>query len=373
MNISFGERIASEKISVIMPAFNEETIIQESILKTIEVLQNCEYEIIIVDDGSQDNTYKITSKAMENYETVTAVSYTPNRGKGYALRYGFSFTTGDLIVFLDADLDVSPHQIWILYDVMKEIGSDVVIGCKHHPNSNVKYPWYRFVLSSGYFLIVKFLFGLPLRDTQTGLKLFRRDVLERVFPRLQMEGFSYDLELLIAALRFGFRISEAPVNVVINKHQKIGGISIRTVFKMFFDNLRIFYEASFWNWLRPASITKIYMVAFIIGIVMASFGIANVITFFHFPPWTQEINYYVTMKFIPRMWRNFLLISGGLFTISISLLQLNKSLMRAFSHRDKGDLSGIIQANQNSKQSDHLVEVFNPEFVSQTRKSREEY
>ena len=94
----------------------------------------------------------------------------------------------------------------------------------------------------------------------------------------------------------------------------------------------------------PASATKFWMVAFAVGLVIASFGAASALTFPHLPAWTSQVNYYATLKFIPRAWRNLLFIVGGALSCAVALVQLNKSLMRAFARADDGDLAGIIRA-----------------------------
>ena len=91
--------------------------------------------------------------------------------------------------------------------------ADVVIGSKFHPESRVEYPRLRRIYSFFYYMLVRTLFGLPVRDTQTGIKLFKREVLERVLPRVLVKRFAFDLELLANAHHFGYRIVEAPVEV----------------------------------------------------------------------------------------------------------------------------------------------------------------
>ena len=118
------------KVSVIMPAYNEEKNILHNIEETIGVFNQfgCNYEIIVVDDGSLDNTYKEAIKAQNRYANVIVKKNRINRGKGRAIKYGFKFAQGDYIVFLDADLDLHPRQINGFFDIMKREGSDIVIG-----------------------------------------------------------------------------------------------------------------------------------------------------------------------------------------------------------------------------------------------------
>jgi len=336
----------SEMLSVIMPAFNEEKAIFNSIQATVQVLDGCDYEIIVVDDGSSDRTPLEAQRAASQNPRVSVVSYPGNKGKGYALRHGFDHCSGEFVAFLDADLDLHPRQLQTLCRIMQETGADVVIGSKRHPESCLDYPWHRKIISLVYFWFVRALFGLDVHDTQTGIKLFRRPVLADAFPRTEIVGYAYDLELLVAATRFGYRIAEAPVQLSFQRGS-LGGISLRSILAMCWDTLRIVYRASFWKWLDPALVTKFWMLAFVVGLVVASFGTASMLTFLPVPEWMSEIAYYVTLKFLPRVWRNLLLIGGGVTVTAAALIQLNKSILRAFARPDRGDLVGIKRKRQN--------------------------
>jgi hypothetical protein len=127
-----------------------------------------------------------------------------------------------------------------LFTIQQEQGTDIVIGSKRHPQSRIDYPLKRRFISAGYFFLVKLLFGLPIRDTQTGLKLFRREVLTRIFPKVLIKRYAFDLELLVLAHHFGFTIAEAPV--IVNYRGKFGHIGFRTVFNIWWDTMAIFYR-----------------------------------------------------------------------------------------------------------------------------------
>jgi hypothetical protein len=128
----------------------------------------------------------------------------------------------------------------VLLGTMKSESADVVIGCKLHPLSRIDYPFYRRVISRVYFTITRILFRLPIHDTQTGLKVFRREVLERCMPSLFIRSsFAYDLELLVLAHYFGFRIAEAPV--VVEYHPKYHFFPSNVILRTGIDTLKIFY------------------------------------------------------------------------------------------------------------------------------------
>ena len=232
-----------ETISVIMPAYREGKLIFNNIKETVKTFEDfgCDYEIIVVDDGSPDNTYDEIQKAAAAFKNIIVVQNRENYGKGRALKKGFRYTKGAYVVFLDSDMDLHPIQLETFFDIMKLDDADVVIGSKRHPNSRLEYPWHRRVVSSVYFFLVKVMFGLPLRDTQTGLKLFKREVLEKVFPKVLVKKFAYDLELLVLAHHFGYKVAEAPVVMQFarNTWRRIG---IRTILDTWWDTMAVWYR-----------------------------------------------------------------------------------------------------------------------------------
>jgi glycosyltransferase involved in cell wall biosynthesis len=202
-------------VSVIVPAYNESKDIAANLRAIVDALRGhaTKLEIILVDDGSRDQTWRHAAQTMRDDVVVRVLRYERNQGKGYALACGARHATGEFVVFLDADLDLHPDQVPGFFDVLFATNADAVIGSKWHPQSRVEYPRWRRVLSHGYYAMVMLLFGLPLRDTQTGLKLFRARLLEAVVPRLLTKRFAFDVELLAVAHRMGFKIVEAPVRL----------------------------------------------------------------------------------------------------------------------------------------------------------------
>src|SRR5205085_11811858 len=118
-----------------------------------------------------------------------------NIGKGFALSFGVAQSTGPLVTFIDADMELDPANIKSFLDLMQSTDCDAVIGSKRHPDSKVAYPRFRRLQSWVYQMVVRLLFDLDVRDTQTGLKLFRREVLEQAVPLLAIKRFAFDLEL----------------------------------------------------------------------------------------------------------------------------------------------------------------------------------
>ena len=180
------------------------------------------------------------------------VGYDTNKGKGYAIRFGMAESKGDIVGFIDAGMDLNPNGLFMLLEHFEWYNADIIVGSKRHPVSKVFYPWQRKVLSMGYQLLVLTLFGLKVRDTQVGMKFFKREVLEEILPRLLVKAFAFDVEILAVAnyLKYS-RIYEAPVEIKL----RFGGTStvtsqkfLRTVLAMLTDTLAIFYRLKILNY-----------------------------------------------------------------------------------------------------------------------------
>jgi glycosyltransferase involved in cell wall biosynthesis len=235
-------------ISVIIPAYNEAARIERCLHETHATMSasGADFEIVLVDDGSYDETLSLALLAAEQWDNVRVIGYPENLGKGYALVEGAKEARGDLVLFVDADLEVHPRQLALLYGVLVGLEADVVIGSKVHPSSTIDYPLKRRILSTGYYLVVRTLFRLPVRDTQTGLKLYKTEVLRRVAGRLLVKRFAFDLEALANAHRLGYRIAEAPVVVTRERpFPRVGGGDAIHVAR---DTLAIWYRMYLRHW-----------------------------------------------------------------------------------------------------------------------------
>jgi len=235
-----------KKISVIIPAYNEEENIFRTIDETKKVLENMnyDYEIIVVDDGSTDKTSEIVKNNF-NFEKdkVRVETYKPNAGKGNAVKYGSGFAVGDYILFLDADLDLNPRQLPAFLNKMEKSNADAVIGSKKSRDSKIKYSLKRRILSNGYYYFIKILFGLPIRDTQTGFKLFKSKVLKESINKMLIKRYAFDLELLIILHKKGYKIVECPVQVT--QTRLAGRIGQRDALSVFKDTIKIFNRLYF--------------------------------------------------------------------------------------------------------------------------------
>lgn len=236
-------KMSVRMISVIVPAYKQQRTIAKDLRNIDQVLKKgltgYKYEIICVVDGFLDNTYYEAKKVASS--KIKVVGYEHNRGKGYAVRFGMARSKGRLVSFLDAGMEISPASIMMLMAHMEWYKADVIVGSKRHPASRVNYPLLRKIFSIGYHAAVKLLFGLPLKDTQSGIKIFRREVMEKVLPRMLVKTYAMDIEMLAVANYLGFkRIFEAPIEVSFD--QQTSSINWRTIFKMLWDSLAVYYR-----------------------------------------------------------------------------------------------------------------------------------
>jgi glycosyltransferase involved in cell wall biosynthesis len=234
-----------KKFSLIIPVYKQEKIIKDDILAIIKALSTLSvpFEIIPVIDGQLDNSLQEIKKIHD--PRVKAVWYETNHGKGYAVRYGFAHAAGDVIGFLDAGGDLKPTALPLMLAKFIFENADVVIGSKRHPDSKITYPLYRKIFSWVYQKLVKLLFGLDVKDTQVGMKIYKRELLENVLPRLLVKQFAFDIEILAVAYHLGYtKIYEAPV--IIDLFSTKSSIKwrgmMRVIFHMVKDTFAVFYR-----------------------------------------------------------------------------------------------------------------------------------
>lgn len=329
-------------LSVILPAYNESEEIYANILRVCETLRGIDFEIVVVDDGSADKTYSEVKRAEDDGYPVQAILQKENGGKGAALFHGFKFASGERIAFLDADLEIAPEYLLNLLKVMDESGAGVVAGVKDM--SENQFPWLRRTMSKTYKRSVSFLFGLAISDTQTGIKLFKREVLEATVPRLSISRFAFDIELLLAASRFGYEIVEYPVKIVFSRSGNLGRMNSSSIFGAFKDTFSIYIRASFWRWLEPSRSMQVWMLFFVIGIFFFGIGVGKLLTPVILQGSAKSVFHIIALQFLPIKLRDWLLLVGGLLLIFFGSIQLNKKLLEAFVRRDRGDdLAGIFR------------------------------
>ncbi len=230
-------------LSLIIPVYKQEQTIVRDVRRIKIVLDEIRYshEIIVVIDGMLDKSLEKIKKA--NIPHVRYVSYTKNQGKAYAIRTGMKYAKGDYVMFMDAGMEIDPNGISMLLEHMEWYDADVIVGSKRHPASQVTYSPVRKLLSLGYYWFVRLLFGVRVHDTQAGIKIFRKKVLETILPRLVEKKFAGDLEMLVVAKRQGHgRIYEAPIKLNYAFATFTSAATWQSVKGIFLDTLAIWYR-----------------------------------------------------------------------------------------------------------------------------------
>jgi glycosyltransferase involved in cell wall biosynthesis len=220
-----------------MPAFNEQDHIEEAIRRVDCAVRQLGlmYEIIVVDDGSLDRTLDKVLNCARSNRRVRVVSYGKNQGKGFALRTGFCYANGEIIIFIDSDLDVDPTQMGEYVEALKS--ADMVIASKWHPQSEIEMSSSRRLLSHGFNTLVKLLTTVSVNDTQVGLKAMRRKALEKTFSRLAVKRYAYDVELLTIANLEKVKVVEFPITLSVTEEFKL-----KEILRMLMDLLGIAYR-----------------------------------------------------------------------------------------------------------------------------------
>ncbi|NQU99658.1 MAG: glycosyltransferase family 2 protein [Parcubacteria group bacterium] len=201
-------------LSLIIPAYNEEKRISHTIKKFINYLskQNYTYEIMIVDDGSTDDTYDLLVNYSTKYSFVKIIRNAKNMGKGYSVRRGIEEAKGEYILFSDADLAVRPEYI---YPIIKELKSevDIVIGSRAEEGAKIENPQpkLRGRLGRLFNSIVKRFIIHDFLDTQCGFKGFKANVAKTICKEQTLYGYCFDVEILLIAQKNGYSIKEVPV------------------------------------------------------------------------------------------------------------------------------------------------------------------
>lgn len=208
-------------ISVVIPAFNEEAVIGQTLERLIDFFgRDGRNEVIVVDDGSRDDTHGIVQFFADKYPTVKMLAADRNRGKGASVREGVLFSTGRAVVITDADLVFGVESV-LRYLEALEAGADLAVGSRVHPETlfalhpkHFPYMWQRHVIGRAFIAVVRAALGLRVSDTQCGFKVIRGDVAREIFARVTMRDFSYDVEALTIATDWGLDIQELPVNLL---------------------------------------------------------------------------------------------------------------------------------------------------------------
>lgn len=220
-------------VSLIIPVFNEEARISRSldIVKNYFQQKGYNYEIVVVDDGSTDGTLNILNQYIND---ITLVSLGKNQGKGAAVRTGMLSAQGNYRIFSDADLSIPIYEIEKLLEKL-ESGFDICIGSRAIDPDMIKLhqPFYREFMGKTFNKLVQFIVMKGIKDTQCGFKGFTSEAAEKVFSKSKIDGFSFDVEILYLASKFGLKIEQVAVEWYHDPRTKVN---------LFWDSLQMLLE-----------------------------------------------------------------------------------------------------------------------------------
>ena len=235
-------------LSLVLPVYRGERFLDESIRTVLDALDALRdvsgsrepFELIVVCDGELDRSATI-AEAIED-DRLRVIRYPENQGKGFALCAGMAASRGELVGWLDSDLDIHPS---VIVDACRTLVStddiDAAVGSKRHPDSQVHYPATRRLLSWGFQHLAQITLRVGVPDTQVGAKVFRRSVITTALPLLRVKRYAFDLEVLAVAALFGFdRVAQVPIRL---EYRFSGtGINLAAVRNMLQDALAITYR-----------------------------------------------------------------------------------------------------------------------------------
>jgi dolichyl-phosphate beta-glucosyltransferase len=245
-------------LSVIIPAYNEERRLPSTLASVFNFLHESgrSFEIIVVDDGSMDHTIEIVEEfATHNKQDgkdVRLIAYSPNQGKGYAVRSGMLAARGEYLLIDDADGASPIEEVSRLEDAIAN-GADIAIGSRAKPDTSrmVKAKFSRKFIGNTFNVIVQTLLLPGFFDTQCGFKLFKRDTAIDLFSSNRIDGFAFDVEVLYIAKLRGYKIAEVPINWTNVTGSKVHVLIDSPI--MLWEVLTVAVAAAFGRYKRQAS------------------------------------------------------------------------------------------------------------------------
>lgn len=232
------------KLSIIIPAYNEEKKIEKDILLADEFIteQNLYGEIIVVDDGSSDATFQKANDAGKRIDIpLSVMKNEKNWGKGYAVKRGMLEASGEYIAYCDAGSTVPFSNLLIGLNLLMNNECDIVHGSRMMPGSFIRVSQEKdrkFSSSVIRFLVTKFL-GVPvsLTDTQCGFKIYKSEAAKELFSKLRTNGFMFEVENILRAIKRNYRVKEFPVEWSCDRDSRI--TFLKTPWRVLFDIVRI--------------------------------------------------------------------------------------------------------------------------------------
>ena len=202
------------QLSIVIPAYNESARIEHALDRVLSCVaeQGWDAELLVVDDGSTDDTAAIVQRWMTKYPRLHLVENPGNRGKGYSVRNGLLQAAGDIVMFTDADLSAPMEEAERLIAALND-GADVAIGSRwmDRTRQTIHQPLYRQFFGRCFNWVTRTVMGLPFKDTQCGFKAFKRSAAQVIFRLQTIERWGFDPEILFIARKLKYVIREVPV------------------------------------------------------------------------------------------------------------------------------------------------------------------
>ena len=201
-------------LSIVVPAYNEGARIEDALhrITTCAASRGWDAEILVVDDGSTDNTAEIVQHWAQTNPRLHLIQNPGNRGKGYSVRNGLLQAAGDIVMFTDADLSAPMEEAERLFDALDR-GADVAIGSRwlDRARQTIHQPLYRRFFGRCFNWVTRTVMGLPYKDTQCGFKAFKRQAAQVIFRLQTIERWGFDPEILFIARKLRYVVREVPV------------------------------------------------------------------------------------------------------------------------------------------------------------------
>ena len=239
--------------SVVIPVYNEQDRIIPALEKVVAYLSSIgvspdeslrDWEIIVVDDGSKDQTVKRVKEFTRQHKGIVLLTNPCNHGKGYVVRQGMLESKGEYALFTDADLSAPIQEVEkLLFHLGR--GYDIAIGSRALKDSNVKVSFGRMIIGSTFNFIVRVLLLPDIVDTQCGFKCFKGEIARELFKKQRIDGFSFDVEILYLARMREYKLKQVPINWYQSSSTRVN--LLMDPVKMFMDVLNIWWRLKFWR------------------------------------------------------------------------------------------------------------------------------
>ena len=216
------------KISLVIPMYNEQSIVDEAIETFYTFMKEKfeDFELIFVSDGSTDGCDNAVALASKKDERIKLCSYSPNRGKGYAVRTGMLASTGDYVIFTDCDNAYGTDAVGRMADMLAEGKYDVIVGSRNLSKDGYEgYTLIRKAASKTYIKTISIAAGFKLSDSQCGIKGFTSEAAKKIFSNAEVDRWAFDLEAIMIANKIGYKIGEMPVKIINHRESKIHVVS----------------------------------------------------------------------------------------------------------------------------------------------------